>query len=120
MSRLALGPTQLPIQWVLVALPGGEVARAWSRATPPHAFMAITGITLHVSAMLVKYVTSHRFSFNIFFDLLTNSKDFRFALRNFALIKHKYIEKWWKKKSQKLHDLNAICKKWCSYLLYYI
>jgi len=35
MSRLALGPTRLPIQWVLVALSGGEVARAWSRAIPP-------------------------------------------------------------------------------------
>jgi len=35
MSRMALGPTQLPIQWVLVAFLGGEVARAWSRAIPP-------------------------------------------------------------------------------------
>jgi hypothetical protein len=28
LSRLVLGLNQLPIQWVLVALPGDEVARA--------------------------------------------------------------------------------------------
>jgi len=35
MSRLTLGPTQLPIQWVLVALPGDKMARTWSRTIPP-------------------------------------------------------------------------------------
>jgi hypothetical protein len=36
--RPALGPTQLPIQWVLVAPP--EVKRPGREASPPYAFIA--------------------------------------------------------------------------------